>query len=415
MSGGSRRFAVVGAGPSGLYAVDRLSRLDPVAQIDVFDRYPSPCGLVRYGVAPDHQGTKAVSRVLERSLERRNVRFFGNVDIGSDVSLAELREWYDGVLIAVGVGRDRRLGIPGEDLGQVVGSWDFISWINGRPGDDRAPADLSAARNVVVVGLGNVALDVARLLLKRGDGGSSDVMPAAAAALAAAPLERVTIVGRGSIEDARFGAAELGELLSLPGIGVWMEGDSADSAGAVGEAIRTSVRSGSPELAFRFRTAPTAIIGNGRAVAVRARCADREDIIPADLVITCVGFACVPFADLDLRDGRFSNDRNRIDEGLFVAGWAASGPRGTIASSRNAAFAVADRMNAEIVASSKPGIDPGRVPQAVDLTAWRRVDAAERAAGGGGRVRTKFTTVEAMLNVARGGDQKHGESAAQAY
>lgn len=408
VSEGSRCFAVVGAGPSGLYAVDRLSRLDASTRIDVFDRYPSPCGLVRYGVAPDHQGTKAISRVLERSLERPNVRFFGNVEVGRDIPLALLREHYDGVLIAGGVGSDRRLGIEGENLRQVIGSWDFISWINGRPGHDSVPVDLAAVRKVVVIGLGNVALDVARLLLKRGEQDSSDIVPEAAAELAAAPLEIVTIMGRGTIDGARFGQAELRELVSLPGVGISAEGADL-SSGAIGEIIRSNVRSGSPELSFRFGAAPEAFIGSGRVAAVRVRREEYDETIDADLVVTCVGFECLPLADFELRNGRYRHEENRIAPGLYVAGWAATGPRGTIASSRSAAFAVADRMNAETPSSSKSAIAPEHVRDAVDMAAWRRIDAAERAAATGARVRTKFTTVEAMLKVARGGDRKNGE------
>jgi ferredoxin--NADP+ reductase len=353
--------------------------------------------------------------VLERSLERQNVRFFGNVDVGGDVSLAELRESYDAVLVAVGVGEDRRLRIPGETLDQVVGSWDFISWINGRPGHDTPPVDLAGVRKAVVIGLGNVALDVARLLVKGGAESGSDIVPEAAKALAAAPLEQIVILGRGSSQDARFGYGELQELLSLPRVGISVTGDCADSTSAIGETIRNSVRSGTPELLFRFRADPAAVVGSGRAEAVRVRSGGEEEAIPADLVVTCIGFSCVPLADLDQQDGRFQHDENRIAPDLFVAGWAATGPTGTIASSRSAAFAVADRMNNEVHASSKSGIDLERVRHAVDLSGWRRIDAAERTAAGDGRVRTKFRTIEAMLNVARGGDQVHGESAAQAY
>jgi ferredoxin--NADP+ reductase len=392
--------------------VDRLTRLDPEARIDILDRLPSPFGLVRYGVAPDHQGTKAIVRVLERALHKPGVSFHGNVEVGRDVTIEELRACYDAVLLAVGVGGGRRLGISGEELPQVVGSWEFVSWINGRPGHDMPPADLSQVRSAVVVGLGNVAIDVARTLLKRGAWDGSDLGAEVTAALAAAPIERVTIVGRGTIEEARFGHGELRELVSLPGLAVKVDPPAEYASNAIAQLLRDASGDGDKQLHFRFGAEPIAVLGKERAEALRIRTRVGEESLPADLIVTCIGYICAPLSGLVQTSGRFVHHDNRIATDLFVGGWAATGPRGTIASSRAAAHAVAERIHSETIASGKSGLDPTRLRDAIDLAGWRRLDAAERAGARRSRVRAKFTTIEAMLRVARGGDHQNGEQAA---
>ncbi|MBN9463396.1 MAG: FAD-dependent oxidoreductase, partial [Burkholderiales bacterium] len=190
-----RHIAIIGSGPAGCYLADHLLRLAPDAHIDVLERLPVPFGLVRYGVAPDHQGTKAVVRVLDRVLGRERVGFFGNLEIGRDVRLDELRSLYDAVVLATGAPRDRRLGIPGEDLPGVVGSGAFVGWYNGHP--DHAPPPLRSVRSAVVVGNGNVAIDVARILAKSpAEMAGSDLAPQVLELLAAQPIETIHVVGR---------------------------------------------------------------------------------------------------------------------------------------------------------------------------------------------------------------------------
>jgi ferredoxin--NADP+ reductase len=402
----ARRFAVVGAGPSGLYAVDRILRVDKLARVDVFDRVPVPFGLVRYGVAPDHQGTKSVARVLERALDKPGVRFLGNVEIGRDVTLEELRAAYDGVLLSVGVGRDKRLGIPGEDLGNVAGSWNFTAWVNGRPGYG-APVDLAGVRSVVIIGLGNVAIDVARLLLKTPDAlAGSDVGADVSAALASASAEYVTIIGRGNADEARFGQGELAELVALPDVAVIANPSIvANDTSVAATVLRNAPATGRRTLAVRFGTTPLAVEGEGRATGLRVADATGEHVLPADLIVTCIGYGCTPLGDLPQDAGRFVHDDNRIADGLYVAGWAATGPRGTIASSRVVAQAAADRILAETVAKGGTGLTP---VAATDLAGWRRIDAAETAGANEARCRTKFTSIETMLGVARGEESTDG-------
>src|SRR5574340_527298 len=209
-----RHIAIVGSGPAACYLADHLLRLAPDAHIDVIERLPVPFGLVRYGVAPDHQGTKAVVRVLDRVLGRDRVGFFGNVEVGRDLRLAELRALYDAVVLATGAPRDRRLGIPGEDLPGVVGSGSFVGWYNDHP--DHAVPPLHAVRSAVVIGNGNVAIDVARILAKSpAEMAGSDIAPPVAQLLAAQPIDAIHVVGRRSAADAKFTAHELGELGTL--------------------------------------------------------------------------------------------------------------------------------------------------------------------------------------------------------
>jgi peptide/nickel transport system substrate-binding protein len=208
----THRVAIVGAGPSGFYAADGLLRANPDLHIDVIDRLPTPFGLVRAGVAPDHQGTKAVIRQFDRLLAQPDLRFAGNLEIGRDLGWDELAAAYDAVIVATGMVVDRTLGIPGEDLPQVWGSWRFVAWLNGHP-DFRSGPDLSTVESVAVIGNGNVALDVARVLAKSADEmAKSDIVPEAGAAIAAAPIKEIHVIGRRGPEQASFTNNELAEM-----------------------------------------------------------------------------------------------------------------------------------------------------------------------------------------------------------
>ncbi len=398
-----RSFAVVGAGPSGLYAVDRICRKDPDAAVHVFERLPTPFGLVRYGVAADHQGTKAVARVLERALARPNVRFLGNVDVGQDVSLEALMDSYDAVLLAVGASIDKRLDIPGEALGNVVGSGRLVNWLNARPDHCEAPVDLSYVRSVVIIGLGNVAIDVARVFLKEADDfNGSDLCTPVSATLAAAPIDRVTIAGRGGVSAARFSEAELRELVTLPNVRVsTMPELPATYADRTAQVLRGGSDAGRKSLTFAFHAKPVRFSGRDKVEGVLLRDpSGRERAIRADLVVTCIGYSCTALSNVPVDDGHFINKDNKVDSGLYVAGWAATGPRGTIASGRAAAFAVADRMLAETVTKGRAGLPIPDKPY-VDREGWRRIDEAEIAAAAPGRVREKIRTRCEMLRAAR--------------
>src|ERR1035438_2068423 len=290
-----KQMAIIGSGPAGCYLADSLLRLIADASIDIFERLPVPFGLVRYGVAPDHQGTKAVARVLDRVLSRDRVSFFGNVEVGRDLSLEELLSLYDVVVLATGASRDRRLNIPGEDLPGVLGSGAFAGWYNSHP--DGQPPPIDGVRSAVVIGNGNVAIDVARVLAKSAtelDG--SDLSPEVTSWLETQPIETIHVVGRRSAADAKFTQHELAELGTLQRACPIAQ-DSTALAGnnAIIETLRSFARSESRSapvrIHFHFNLTPIAFLGDDRLRAVQFRSADGAlHEIPAQLAITCIGY-----------------------------------------------------------------------------------------------------------------------------
>jgi hypothetical protein len=392
----THRVAIVGAGPSGFYAADGLLRSRPDLRIDLIDRLPTPFGLVRAGVAPDHQGTKAIVRQFERLLAQPDVRFAGNVEIGRDLSWEDLQQGYDAVIVAIGMVLDRKLGVPGEELPFVWGSWKFVAWLNGHPDFHLGP-DLAAVRRVAVIGNGNVALDVARVLAKSAEEmAKSDIVPAAAAAIAAAPLTDIHVIGRRGPEHASFTGNELAEMGRL-GRAVALTQASA-LTGAISATDPTPERlrkarnleilkgfavnqAGAKPIAvhFRFNAAPVAIRPGEIELSTGP--------LPADLIVTCIGYDGEVFPQGD---------------GVFPVGWARRGPSGTIPTNRADSHAVAQEVLTWLEARDpKSGPDP--MPLAIDVAGWHRIDKAEIAAGAAqGRPRIKLTDWQALLDTAQG-------------
>jgi NADPH-dependent glutamate synthase beta subunit-like oxidoreductase len=397
----THRVAIVGAGPSGFYAADGLLRGRPDLRIDLIDRLPTPFGLVRAGVAPDHQGTKAIVRQFEKLLAQPDVRFAGNVEIGRDLTWEELREDYDAVIVATGMVIDRKLGVPGEDLPFVWGSWKFVGWLNGHP-DFRQGPDLAKVRKVAVIGNGNVALDVARVLAKSADEmARSDIVPEAGAAIAAAPLSDIYLIGRRGPEQASFTNNELAEMGRLGRAVALVDPAALAVEAPAGDPTPERLRKaknleilrgfsvnkpGSKPIAlhFLFNAAPKAF-AKGRVELATATPAGGK--LAVDLVITCIGYG---------------GEETPKGEGVFPVGWARRGPTGTIPTNRAESFAVA----AEVLAwlgkrDPKSGTDP--MPLSIDFAGWHRIDKAEVAAGKPlGRPRVKLTDWKALLDVAQG-------------
>jgi NADPH-dependent glutamate synthase beta subunit-like oxidoreductase len=417
--------AVVGTGPSGCYAAEGLARKVPGCRIDVIDRRPVPYGLIRAGVAPDHQTTKGASRVLDRLFEKGQAAFLGGVEVGRDVSLDELRALYDAVVVATGPVADRTLACPGADLPGVVGSGAFSRWYNADAADG---PDLAHVRDVVVVGNGNVAIDAARVLAKTpAELARSDMAPTAEAAIAAAPVRSITVVGRRGPGETSFSVNELKELAHLVrATPVVDPADLADDGAPISNAAAMDVLRGFPAEApegripirFRFRLAPAGFAGEGRAERAAfarmrfsggawAPTGEREEI-PCDLAVTCIGYACAPGLGLSEEGGRVPNEGGRIADGLYVVGWAKRGPSGTIASNRTDSHEVAARLAAEVAPAGRPGGEGLRAllaqrgVAAVDWEGWKRIDAAEAAAAGPDRVRAKFADPARLLAAARG-------------
>jgi ferredoxin--NADP+ reductase len=443
------RVAVVGSGPAGFYVAAPL--LARGAHVDLIERLPTPWGLVRFGVAPDHPEIKAVSRVFERTAAEPGFRFFGNVDVGKTVSPADLASLYDAVVYTVGAQTDRRLGVPGEDL---PGSWPataFVAWYNGHPDFQELEFDLSGER-AVVVGNGNVAVDVARMLaLTAGELAPTDTTEAAAAAIAESGLREIVMLGRRGPAQAAFTNPELKELGELEGADVVV--DPADLVlDAAGEAALADARStarrnvdllheyavrvpeGKPrKLILRFLVSPVAILGEGRVEAVevvrnrlvadeagelRAVATEERETIPCELVLRSVGYRGVALPGVPFDEGRgtIPNLEGRVvDEsgepirGVYCAGWIKRGPSGVIGTNKKDAAETA----AHVLADADAGLlAPGegdleellneRGLPFVDYAGWQAIDAHECALGEPlGRPRVKLATWDELLG--RGG------------
>jgi ferredoxin--NADP+ reductase len=407
-----KQMAIIGSGPAGCYLADSLLRLIADASIDIFDRLPVPFGLVRYGVAPDHQGTKAVARVLDRVLSRDRVSFFGNVDVGRDIRLEELMSLYDVVVLATGASRDRRLNIPGEELPGALGSGAFTGWYNGHPAQQ--PPAIQCVRSAVVIGNGNVAIDVARILAKTSaELAGSDLSPDAMSWLESQPIETIHIVGRRTAADAKFTQHELAELGTLQRARpIVVDPTGLSGNGAVVETLRNFAQNKSRNVSlriyFHFNLTPIAFLGDDRLGAVQFRSPDGATTeISAQFAVTCIGYETRPCGVANPTNGIFPNEEGKIKDRLYVAGWAKRGPSGTIPTNRGEAQFLAQKIAQEVLAGARPGragvrqLLEHRQICWVDYAAWRRIDAAELARAGGQRCRTKFTSLAEMLDAAQ--------------
>ncbi len=404
-------IAIIGSGPAGCYLADQLLRLIPGVSVDVLEKLPVPFGLIRYGVAPDHQSTKVVSRLFDRVLARDHVSFFGNVEVGHDVRLDELMSLYDAVVLATGAARDRRLGVPGEDLPGVVGSGSFVGWYNGHP-HAQAPV-VSDLRSAVIIGNGNVAIDVARILAKGPEElAGSDVGGQVVAWLATQPLEAIHVVGRRGAAEAKFTDHELAELGTLQRARPVVS-DPASLAGdtAVVSTLRSFVESAaratSVAINFHFNLAPTAFAGVGKLGAVHFRSASGEAVIlPAHLAVTCIGYEALPCCSAVPANGVFANEDGKVGERLYVVGWAKRGPSGTIPTNRVEAQQLAQKIAQETQSGERGGsaglrkLLEKRNVRWVDYLGWWRIALVEVARAGAGRCRDKFTSVDEMLEAA---------------
>ena len=388
-------IAILGTGPSGCFTAQALVKALPDARIDMIDALPVPYGLIRYGVAADHQGTKAVIRQFERLFERHDVRFFGNVAVGDDIAPDDLTEMYDAVVMAFGLRTDRKLGIPGEGLagvyasGQVTGAW------NDLPGAE--PAQIG--KRVVVIGNGNVAVDLVRVLAKGSDEfHGSDLSLAHTKALLDAGVERIDVVGRSPAAQAKFDPVMLRELGRLAQARISVHG--AEGEGKVIEALHAidghAPEGATREIVFHFGWTPEALEGSNHVTGARFRRGAEVLALPCDTVLTAIGFTgYTPTTD----------DAGAVMPGLYATGWYRRGPRGTIPENRADAQQVAARIVADLDGTThrKPGRDAliPLVPQAVSYAQWQAIDAAERAACPPDRCRQKLTTTDQMLATAR--------------
>ena len=433
-----RHVAIIGSGPAGYYTAEAAQKAfgDDV-RIDIFDRLPTPFGLIRTGVAPDHQSIKAVTRRYEKVALSDNVRFVGNVAIGTDVSIAELQDLYDAVVLATGAPHDRPLGIPGADLANVFGSAAFVGWYNGHPQFARLDPDLSGS-TAVVIGMGNVALDVARILSKtRTEFAGSDIVAHALDVLDTSRVERIVLLGRRGPHQIMMTPKELGELAELERAAPHV--DRADLPAPEEDAIlepglRKSVSllrsfAATPEhiraekpiaIEFAFMAQPHALHGQDRVEAIevekttlvhgRAEGTGQFETIKAGLVVSCIGYRSspIPGVPFDEREGRFANDEGRVLPGLYCVGWARRGPSGTIGTNRPDGYAVAEAIAADIAGGvlghgrkeGREGFDRLAEKRQLDVVTfrdWKTIEQAEEQAARADAPREKFVDIDAMI------------------
>ncbi len=429
-----RHIAVIGSGPAGYYTAEACQKqFGESCRVDILDRLPVPFGLIRSGVAPDHQSIKGVSRRYEKVALTDSVRFVGNVTIGADVSVEELRGLYDAVVLATGAPNDRPLDVPGAALPGVVGSAAFVGWYNGHPdfADLAPPLDGPGA---VVIGNGNVALDVARILAKdESEFEGADIVAHALAELRGSGIETITILGRRGPHQIAMTPKELGELGELaraapivdsadlppPDADAALDPGQRKSVGHLRAFAAGGADANKPiRIVFDFFAQPVAIEGEGCAERVlvertrldasgRAQGTGETYAIPASLVVSCIGYRTPPIEGVpyDDRAGRFANDEGRVLPGLYAVGWARRGPTGTIGTNRPDGFAIAEKIAADMPGDSgkpgRPGLDSLLAERGVDLVTfrdWQKIDTAEIAAARAGAPREKFTTIERMLD-----------------
>ena len=453
------RVAIVGAGPAGAFAADRLQRARGDVEIDLFERLPTPWGLLRAGVAPDHQEIKRLDETFDEQTLRRGCRFFGNVEVGKDISHDELMSHYSAVIYATGAQTDKSLGIPGEELPGSRPATEFVAWYNGHPDYRDLEFDLSA-RRAVVIGNGNVAADVTRMLtLSPDELARTDVADHALEALRESRIEEVVVLGRRGPAQAAFTSAELRELGRMEGVDLrvdpveveldplsaeWLAEDGTFTARKNVEllrefAVRESRADARRSIVLRFLRSPVEIRGEGRVEAIdirrneivraddgllRPRPADDElEAIECGLVLRSVGYRAVPLPGVPFDERSFilPNDGGRVltpegDQlpGVYAVGWIKRGPTGILGTNKRDAEETVSRLAEDLVAGTCPApANPGREqidalladrkPDLVTADAWRAIDARELEAGlQQKRPRVKLASRDELLTAAAG-------------
>ena len=447
------RVAIVGSGPAAFYAAGALlASEDPRVEVDMIERLPTPWGLVRLGVAPDHPQLKTVSRAFEKIAARPGFRFLGNVEVGRDLDHDELAGLYDAVLYAVGSQSDRRLGIPGEDL---PGSWaatELVAWYNGHPDHQKLAFDLSHER-AVVIGNGNVALDVARMLaLTSEELATTDTTDAAISAIVSSGIREIVVLGRRGPVQAAWTSTELGELGDLAGADVLVDPgelglDPASEAEleAASNVVQRNIEilrgfagrepAGKPKsIRLRFRLSPVAIRGDERVEAVevalnrlepdgsgsvRAVATDERELIPCGVVFRSVGYRGVALPDVpyDERTGTIPNDGGRVlgasgvaVAGVYCAGWIKRGPTGVIGTNKKDATDTVEHLLEDARDGRLPEPSGGTIDEllvergvgVVTYAGWEAIDVLERSRGEPlGRPRVKLPTWDELLEAGR--------------
>ena len=448
------RVAIIGAGPAGAFAASALRRSRGDVEIDLYERLPTAWGLLRGGVAPDHQEIKRLDDRFERETLARGCRFLGNVEVGTDLSHAELMQHYSAVVYATGAQTDKSLGIPGEDLPGSCAATEFVAWYNGHPDYRDREFDLSAKR-AVVIGNGNVAADVTRILTRSvAELEQTDIADHALEALRGSRIEEVVVLGRRGPAQAAFTSAELRELEHIDDVEIrvgdvgldpvsqaWLEEEGTFTARKNVQLLREfAARPADPgahrRIELRFLRSPVEIRGAGRVEAIdvrrteivredggplRARAVDEPvETIEAGLVLRSVGYRAVPLPDVPFDERAFilPNVRGRVLSvdgealpGVYAVGWIKRGPTGILGTNKRDAQETVDCLVEDLGALPAPGrpdreqIDAlltERAPDLVTAEGWHAIDASERERGhGAGRPRVKLASRGELLAAAR--------------
>ena len=411
------RVAVVGAGPAGLYAVDALLKAEGVdARVDVIDRLPTPYGLIRYGVAPDHHKIKSVARALQPALESEAVRFVGGVELGRDLTREDLLGCYHAVIYSTGAARDRRLGIPGEDLPGSCSSTDFVNWYSGHP-DAAQPFPLDV-ESVAVIGVGNVAVDVARVLaVPAAHLHPTDVPTDVLAALAASSVREVHLIGRRGPEHGKFTTKELRELGELDGVTAIAEAEDlpvdepdrerhvAANLTVIASWVGREPKAGDRVIRAHFWRRPVEILGNDSVEAIRLESSRPDGAgevldLPVQAVVRAVGYRSLPLPGIPFDDdnavvrndgiGRVLGDDGRPMPGEYVAGWIKRGPTGVIGTNKGDATQTVHALLDDLAAGAFDAARPLRDVDAlladrgvavVPYSGWLAIDAEELTRG----------------------------------
>ncbi len=450
------RVAIIGSGPAGFYVAEQLNRKkELVVEVDMYDRLPTPYGLVRFGVAPDHQKIKNVIKTYEKTASNPTFRFYGNVDFGTQITLTDLQQHYHQICFATGAQSDRRMGIPGEDLERSHAATEFVAWYNGHPDYRDRQFDLSVER-VAVVGVGNVAVDVARMLCRTPDElAQTDIADYALEALAESKVREVYMLGRRGPAQAAFTNPEAKELGELPGADIAVlpneveldplskkeVAKSQDRAlkkrlEILQDFSRRKQTNKHRKLTIRFLVSPVELLGNaagqvvgmklvknslaaGKDGRLRPRPTEYFEELPAQLVFRSVGYQGVALPELpfDESKGVVPNEKGRIIgpdtgspvTGLYVSGWIKRGPTGVIGTNKpdaaeTVAAMVEDLENGRVLRPTNAdraaveSLISARQPHSVSFDDWRRLDELEVSAGEpNGRPRVKLTSIDEML------------------
>ena len=427
------KVAIIGSGPSGFYTADSLIKSKSDVEIDIIDRLPTPFGLIRGGVAPDHQTTKKVAKAYEKIALNNSVNYFGNVEVGKDISIDELRKTYDAVVLAVGAPTDRKLGTPGDDKKGVYGSADFVGWYNGHPDFTNLNPNLNV-KAVAVIGVGNVAIDAARVLVKTpNEMAATDIADHATQAINASPISDVYLFGRRGPVEAKFTNVELREMGKLENcmpivhedqipeevVGSWSERDQRlkeRNLTTMREFLQVDPTTKSKNVHFEFFANPVEVLGNDRVEGLRVektmvkggRALGTGEFfeIECGLVVAAIGYYSIPVKGVpfDNDNGIVKHIDGRIDEGVYAVGWIKRGPTGVIGTNKPDGVIAAKQIIEDTKESEKLGrialtsMLKERNVRIVTYQDWQKIDEAEMTAASNQAPRKKFVTVKEMIS-----------------